>query len=205
MSSHRGDGIDNPRPIPNLSDPQTAFKVSRNPADGQLEHFIHGLITEEFDGPEPSPETLAGLATYVRSLAPGSCPVAKERRIEPGNFAWEARLAVQAAQYALDAHDRTGARLMIASARSQLGMLDERYATPGLARDRDALRAADAALAAIQDGIDAGAKDVPLRLTAWMATEPRWEKQLDRDQSRSLFDPAILAATLRKPAAQAGQ
>ena len=62
MSSHRGDRIDNPKPFPDLSGPKEKLKVSRNPADRKLETFIHGLIVEEFDGPEPTPMTLDGIA-----------------------------------------------------------------------------------------------------------------------------------------------
>ena len=55
LSSHRGDGIDNPKPIPNLSGPKTALKTDQDPASGKLEAFIDGIVTQEFDGAEPPP------------------------------------------------------------------------------------------------------------------------------------------------------
>lgn len=53
FSTHRGNGIDDPKPIPDLSGPKAKLKISQAPAEKKLEPFIHGLITEEFDGPEP--------------------------------------------------------------------------------------------------------------------------------------------------------
>jgi hypothetical protein len=70
MSSHRGDGIFNPKPIPDLAGDPAKLKVSRNPAKEDLKKFIHGLITQEFDGPEPPPAALNGLVAYVRSVSP---------------------------------------------------------------------------------------------------------------------------------------
>lgn len=40
FSSHRGNGRDDPVPIPDLSGPRA-----------RLAPFIHGLVTQEFDGP----------------------------------------------------------------------------------------------------------------------------------------------------------
>ena len=145
MSSHRGDGIDNPIAIPDLSGPVKNLKVSRDPADHKLETFIHGLVVEEFDGPEPGAMTLDGLAQYVRALSPRGCPVLPEQPIRVAEYVSDARAAVQATQFALDANDRVTARLMLASAqRSALGMIDERYAPhPHFASDRTLLRDAD--------------------------------------------------------------
>jgi len=95
---------------------------------------------------------------------------------------------MQAAQFALDAHDRVTARLMLASARSALGMIDERYAVAALARDRELLHEADLELAAIQDAVDAGKTDATLRIAEWLATAPRWIAPLERDESLSLFN-----------------
>jgi hypothetical protein len=95
---------------------------------------------------------------------------------------------MQATQFALDAHDRATARLMLASARSALGMIDERYAATALIRDRDLLRVADLELAAIQAAVDAGNSDVTLRIAAWLSKMPRWVAPLERDEPLSLFN-----------------
>jgi len=73
MSSHRGDGIFNPKAIPDLAGDPAKLKVSRDPAKDDLKKFIHGLVTQEFDGPEPPPAVLDCLAAYVRSLS-GQAP-----------------------------------------------------------------------------------------------------------------------------------
>lgn len=193
MSSHRGDGHSNPTAIPDLSGPPTSLKISRDAASRALEVFIRGLIVEEFDGPEPSALTIDSIANYVRALGPQACPPAAEQPIRLASALADARAAVQASQFALDANDRVAARLMLASARSVLGMIDERYAGPALARDRDGLREADRELATIQAAVDAGASNAPLRIVAWLAKVPRWSAALQRDESLSLFNPERLA------------
>ena len=47
FSSHRGNGVEDPRPIPDLSMAKARLKVSQRPEDRALEPFIHGLITQE--------------------------------------------------------------------------------------------------------------------------------------------------------------
>ena len=195
MSSHRGDRLDNPKPIPDLSGPVRNLKVSRDPKDRALETFIHGLIVEEFDGPEPTAMTLDGLAHYVRALSPRGCPTKPEQPVRLAEYLSDARAAAQATQFALDAHDGATARLTLASARSALGMIDERYATPMLARDRELLRESDLELAAIQDAVDTGAADASLRVTAWLAKTPRWFAPLARDERLSLFNVERLVSS----------
>ena len=195
MSSHRGDGRHNPTPIPDLSGPAHVLKVSRDPASRALETFIRGLIVEEFDGPEPARLTLDGLAIYVRMLGPVACPSAPEQSTHLASAIADARAATQAAGFALDAKDPITARLMLASARTALGTIDERYAAAALARDRELLREADRELAAIQDAIDRRKPDTASRIAAWLAKVPRWAEPLARDESRSLFNPEQLATT----------
>ncbi|MEO7251044.1 MAG: hypothetical protein ABIW30_00370 [Arenimonas sp.] len=186
MNTHRGDRTSNPIPIPDLSG--TVRKVSRDASDPALARFIHGLIVEEFDGPEPTALTLASLVTFVRELSPSACPPAREQRIRLSGHVVSARRAAQAAQFAMDAGDPATARLMLASARTELGLIDERYAAPVLGRDRQRLREADFDLAAIQQAIDSGKTDTTLRIAAWLADLPRWTGQLARDEPLSMFN-----------------
>jgi hypothetical protein len=183
MSSHRGDHLDNPKPIPDLGGPRARLKVSRDPADPALAHFIHGLITQEFDGPEPSPEVLAGLAAYVRALRPDGCR-GVDRPIRLGERLDEADTAVALAR---GSHGETR-RLLLAAARSTLGAVDERFRLPGLDRDREALRAADQALSEIRLG-QAG-------FDGWDRTWPARKRLLLSDESRSLFSPSLLRQAL---------
>jgi hypothetical protein len=181
MSSHRGDHVANPVPIPDLGGPPARLKVSRDPAGGALERFIHGLVAEEFDGPEPSPEILAGLAAYVRALRPEGCG----RGDRPITLA--SRLADVEAAVAL-ARDSRGEtrRLLLAAARSTLGAIDERF--PDAQADRALLRHADADLAAIR----AGRAD----FVRWDRSWPSRRAWLLADQRRSLFDPTQLRRAL---------
>jgi hypothetical protein len=194
MSSHRGDGIVNPTIIPDLGGPEHSRKISRDASTAQLEKFIRGLIVEEFDGPEPSKMTIDGLASYVRMLSPSACRFPAEQKIQLTNYLSDARKAVQAAQFALDAKDPATARLMLASARTALGMINERYAAAELSHDRQLLQIADLELAAIQNAIDTGADDISLRMVTWRSKMPRWEKILKRDEALSLFNPEHLTA-----------
>lgn len=183
MSSRRGDHVVNPRPIPDLGGPRALLKIPRDPADPALEHFIRGLVVEEFDGPEPAPEVLAGLASYVRALQPEGCRKG-DRPIRLGERLGEAEAAVALAREA-----RGGTRrLLLAAARSTLGAVDERFRLPGLERDRDALREADGELRAIRDG-GAG-------FETWDRSWPARRRVLLADESRSLFSARLLRQAL---------
>jgi len=192
MSSHRGDGVVNPTPIPDLAGPAHTLKISRDIKNQALEKFIHGLITEEFDGPEPGEMTINGLANYVRMLSPAACKLPAEQKIQLAVYLRDARDAMQATQYAIDANDPATARLMLASARSALGMINERYDLPRLKNDQRLLHDADLELAAIQHALDDGDDDIPIRITIWLAKMPRWTKTLEHDEAFSLFNPANL-------------
>jgi hypothetical protein len=182
MSSHRGDHVVNPKPIPDLGGPRALLKVSRDPASPALERFIHGLVAEEFDGPEPSPEVLAGLASYVRALRPEGCR-GGDRPIRLGERLGEAETAVALAR---GAQGETR-RLLLAAARSTLGAADERFRLPGLERDRDTLKAADEDLRAIREGGGFG---------TWDRNWPARKRLLLGDEGRSLFSQTLLRKAL---------
>ncbi|MBV9931473.1 MAG: hypothetical protein JO013_11085 [Alphaproteobacteria bacterium] len=177
MSSHRGDGVFNPKPIPDLAGPPDMRKISRT-RPGALETFIHGLVSEEFDGPEPPPDVLAGLAAYVRALDPAACRGGAVRLRLRDRLA-EVESAVALAR-------TTGGetrRLLLAAARSTLGAVDERFAA--LPADRALLRAADADLAAIR--ADKAGFD------RWDAAWPARKRRLLRDEGNSLYAAAKVA------------
>ena len=183
MSKKRGDGTVNPKPIPDLAGPHSARIVSRSTETRALESFIRGLIVEEFDGPEPAPAVLDGLAAYVRGTGVEQCEKGEEK-ITLQRKLDEANAAVA---LALDA-DRETARLLIASARSTLGEIDERFRLPGLERSRSILRQADSELRAIRGGEESA--------SAWLGRWPDRRRALLRDGRRSLFSPAVLRRAL---------
>jgi hypothetical protein len=198
FSTHRGNGIDDPKPIPNLSGPKAKLKVNQAPAEKKLEPFIHGLITEEFDGPEPTPAVLQGLADYVRALDPSACPAKPRQTLGVGLLMADARRAMRAAEHEAALGDAATAVVMVASARSRLGLIDERYAAPDLARSRAALRAADQRLNEAQNALRAHRPDAPRLLAAWMADSGALEAQLDAGQKESLFNPTLLTQAVKR-------
>jgi hypothetical protein len=183
MSSHRGDHIVNPKPIPDLGGSPALLKISRDPKDAALAHFIHGLITEEFDGPEPAPQVLEGLAAYVRALHPEAC-ARGDHRLTLNERLDEAEAAVRLGR---ESEGETR-RLLLAAARSTLGTIDERFTVPGLERDRALLREADSDLRALR----AGSGDFARWDRAW----PERRRRLLADEPRSLFGPAVLRRAL---------
>jgi hypothetical protein len=194
FSTHRGDDIDDPRPIPDLSGPKGKLKIDQDPAAKKLEPFLHGLVTEEFDGPEPPAAVLAGLAAYVRALDPKACPAQARQPITVKLLLSDARRALAAGETAAKAGDGPTAVLMTAAARSRLGLIDERFAAPALAPQRQALRKADTELAAIQGLLRARDAAAPAKMESWLSASRPLEAGLTARSPASLFDPARLAA-----------
>jgi len=197
FSSHRGDRIDNPKPIPDLSGPRALLKVSRDPAKPDLRNFIHGLVTEEFDGAEPPRAVMDGLAAYVRNLRPQACPPASVQPITIESVMADATRAMRAAAAATMRKDAATAILMVASARTQLGLIHERYSAPALASERAALHTADLDLASIQNDLRAGDPGAALRLALWPGQAAALTKTLQAREAKSLFNPAMLAAAMK--------
>ncbi|HEY5106905.1 MAG TPA: hypothetical protein VII73_09060 [Caulobacteraceae bacterium] len=196
MSSHRGDGIDNPRPIPDLGGPRQAFKVSRVPGSSDLRLFIDGLITQEFDGAPPPPAVLSGLAAYVRALTPQACPGgAAWRVLSVDDAVADARRAVRTALGALARGDAPSAVVMIKAARAQLGNIAERYPGASLAPQRQGLAVADLDLAAALAAIRTGNAGAALRLSTWLGRSEGWAAPLRSAEGASLYAPEVLART----------
>jgi len=194
MSSHRGNGTFDPKPIPDLAVP---VKVSRDPADPALRRFMHGLIVEEFDGAEPPPLILDGLGVYVRASRAEGCDTAGTEPVRLAAALSDIREAIGAAQVALAQGDRPAARLMISGARAMLGTIDERFTLPGMATERERLRTADAGLLAVRQGMDGGTADAAQQLNHWLKQMPGWSAPLLRAEQRSLYDRRRLAEALR--------
>ena len=187
FSSHRGDGLDDPVPIPDLSGDRAGLKVA--PAD--LTPFLHSLITEEFDGPEPPAAVLAGLAAYVASLSPDACPRADAHPITVMALMADTRRAIAAADALAARGDRAAAVVMIAAARARLFLIDERYGA--LRRERRRLRAADRRLAQIAQALREDRPTARRDLARWSSDSVKLEAALTRREARSLFDPKLLA------------
>lgn len=190
LSSHRGDKIDNSKPIPDLGGPRAKLKVSRDPKSPALRSFIRGLVTQEFDGAEPPAAVLDGLAEYARALKPEACPKAATTPIRVNTVMADGMRAARTGAQALAKKDKDTALMMLAAARTQLGLVHERYAQ--LPREAAAILTADRQLAAIQSGIRDGRAGMEMRLTQWQAQAASLTKTLARTENRSLFDAAVL-------------
>jgi hypothetical protein len=192
FSSHRGKPGFKPVPIPDLGGPKAALKVDQAPSSGALEHFIHGLVTEEFDGAEPPPSVLKGLAAYVRAMSPSACPPRASEQLTLADDFSDLRRAVRASLAAMDRKDTATSAAMAQAARSVLGAIAERYGAPGLEADLRALRVADLDLAAAADDIRDRRSDAQTGLETWLAKSAELERRLKADQSRSYYDRKVL-------------
>lgn len=187
MSEHRGDGIFNPKPIPDLGGDPAKLKVKGTP---RLREFVHGLITQEFDGPEPSPAALDSVVAYVRTLSPAACPKGPGPAITLAARLADVDSAVALAQNAYASGDSATGRDLLAAARSTLGAIDERYQVAGLEDARTHLREADAVLFQLQQAGTAGPWG------AWKRDWPTHKRKLQSAEPKSLFNRAVLRKLL---------
>jgi hypothetical protein len=192
MSSHRGDDIFNPKPIPDLAGDPAKLKVSRDPRKDDLKRFIHGLITQEFDGPEPPPAVLDGLASYVRSLSPSACKGLRSGPIRLSSVLDDVDAAMRLAEQSYAGGDQATARLLVGAARSMLGKVDERFELPGGETSRARLRDADADLRTIELARTVSPDAFRQWRHAWRARA----HQLREAEPRSYFSEAMLRRAL---------
>ncbi len=191
MSKTRGDGLFNPQPIPDLArDPP---KVSRDPASPALGSFLHGLIVEEFDGPEPSAAVLNGLATFVRAQGGTSCDASAVIHVSLDGDLDDLRTALDAAQDQLAQRDAETGWVLLAGARAILGDIHDRFAGPALATPRAELIALDRILQRAQ--LEARSKGAPDLSDATAAAE-RLGPILSKAGAQSLYNHQRLAAIL---------
>ena len=192
MSSHRGDDIFNPKPIPDLAGDPAKLKVSRDPRKDDLRSFSHGLVTLEVDGPEPPPAVLDGVVAYVRSLSAANCrgPQTVAVRLEP--MLDDVETAVRLAEEEYATGDQQSARVMLAAARSQLGAIDERFDLPGGKDNRTLLRQADSELKSIELA-DPASRSM---FHEWQAKWPARARQLRIAEPQSFFSEPVIRRAL---------
>ncbi len=194
MSSHRGDGAHNPKPIPDLADPPRLAAHDRE--SRALERFIRDLIVEEFDGREPPSAVLQGLAEYVRAVDPKACRGSDAEPVTMRGMLSDARAAVDTAHSAMRKGDGATAVFLVGAARSQLGRVDERFRLPGLEQSRALLRRSDLELRLIEGEIRGHLPDASKRMQAWLRRWPDLKRALQRQEGRSFFSPRVLRRSL---------
>jgi hypothetical protein len=196
MSSHRGDGVFNPKIIPNLAG--GAPQISRDPDSPALRTFIRGLVVEEFDGAEPSPATLDGLAVYVRALGGKKCRTIPSEAASSGLALTEATGILWLANAALESGDAATAALMVGSARSTLGRAYERFADPSLTSERATIERLDDDLRAIREGLGRGNQASLAAILIWSKSAEAAKANLAAAEPRSLYNRAKLSEALTR-------
>lgn len=182
FSAARANERFDPQPIPDLAKPG---KIARDSSARTLEHFLRGLIVEEFAGREPEAGEIEALAAYVRAIAP--CEGGAD---EPRRMREQIELATTMVRLAAVASTRGEARtatILVGGARHQLGLLYERLADPQLGAERALVLSASRQL---QPGGVAPAP-TPAALRSW---EERFRRDivphLLRAEPRSLYAPS---------------
>jgi hypothetical protein len=193
MSSHRGDGMFNPKPIPDLAGDPAKLKISRDPSRDDLTKFIHGLITQEFDGAEPPKPVLDGVVAYVRSLSAANCRGPATTPITLAGLLDDVDKAVLLARREFAEGDPETGRLLLGAARSTLGKIDERFELGDDSGARRVLHDAADELGQIEHA-------ETVRSGSFEDWNGKWTDRvrlLRVSEPRSLFSGAILRRELR--------
>jgi hypothetical protein len=189
MSRKRGDGAFNPVRIPDLV--LDTPKISRARSNGDLRHFIDGLITEEFDGAAPPPLILDGLVAYIRALDKNAC-VDQEEALTLDRHLSDMTVALFGAAAAYKQEDMRSAALLVGSARATLGLIFERYNRANLAPQRRQILAYDARLAKLQSAFTASDARAIARLSGRPIDPQLVLGRLNASRGQSLYDVKTL-------------
>lgn len=187
-SKVRGDGIANPLDIPDLAGvtQRTTFGHLRDPS---LEHFVHGVMVEEFQGEEPSVEVMASVIAYMRALNEGECA----RGMSPVTLtsaAEDVRRAIAAA----DGASVETSRLVLLAAQDAMGRIVERLPARRFARERQTFEALSRELSAMRNG-DVGA-NMETALPGWRARFDAAVARVARRERQTYFNERTLARAL---------
>jgi hypothetical protein len=174
-------------PVP-IADLALSTKVSRDPVAQSLEPFIRNQIVDEFAGEEPSQATLHALASYVRAIR--VCPNHANTPVP-----WRLHDQLVGVKGALDASsasaekgDLKQAKLLVAAARHQLGLVNERYAGSKLTRERALLVEVSRELQNITAS-DGSADSFRIAIIGWQSRfDKQHTPQLARTERLSLYN-----------------
>ena len=183
FSVARGNGTFDPKPIPDLALPG---RIARDAESRALEHFLRGLIVEEFSGRPPGDGALGDLATYVRAVKP--CPGRTDESVRLASRIELFRDSVRSAARAAATGDIRTADVLTGSARWQLGLIDERIAAGGHPRARHELLQVSRRLQTIREGTVSPTTLGELLARFDRQTAPR----LLRAEATSLYRPEVV-------------
>jgi hypothetical protein len=188
----RGNGVNDPVPIPDLAMPG---KISREQTDPALILFTRNLIVDEFSGKQPSAAMLNALAAYMRAVQSCAGGVGADADQDRG---LNDQLAIidAALDSAITMHqigDHAATNVLISGARHQLGLIDERYTAARFKQERLLLLNASKQLQAIANAADQ--RKLPKLLQIWRQDFGRkLTRRLKAGETQSLYDGKQIAA-----------
>lgn len=188
-SRTRGDGAPNPVDIPDLAGVgvRSGFGRARDPS---LEHFVRGVVVEEFQGQATPAQAMKGLLDYLRALDAAACPTGPQ----PITLALAAEDVHGALDAATNAEDQT-ARLLLLAAQDAMGRIAERLPSPTFAPEHAQLEALARELGAMRASADLGAA-LETSLPGWRARFDAAVAAIAPRESRTYFNEAALRAAL---------
>lgn len=189
-SKVRGDGVMNPRPIPDLVGVGSRQTHGQH-SDPSLEHFVHSVIEEEFQGPPPSPQSFDDLIYYLRALDPQRCGA--DVRITLADAANDVRRAVNAAQSA----NAPTASMLLLAAQDAVGRVVERLPEARFAGQRAGLETLSRDLGAMRYSTDVRAA-LQTGAAGWSARFDAVVAQIAPRERRTYFNEAVLRTALSR-------
>jgi hypothetical protein len=185
----RGDGVMNPRAIPDLAGvaSRASFGANHEPS---LERFVHSVIVEEFQGHEPPPGARDAVLAYLHALDASACRQAPQK-VTVATLADDIRRAVAAAAETAQAGDAATADLTLLAAQDAIARLSERLPPGRFTREHQTLEALSRELG------DARAARPFILPTSWSARFDAVAARLQRQERRTFTNPRVLRAALR--------
>jgi hypothetical protein len=197
-SAVRGDGVMNPRSIPDLAGVgrRTTFGSG---GETSLEAFVRSVIVEEFQGPPPETRAFDAVIAYLRALDVKNCPEG-ETRITLADAAEDVRRALAAARASARESDVDSASLAVFAAQEALGRIVERLPARSFARERRVLENLARELGEARAAPDIGAA---LGAPGWMVRFDATIARLAPRERRTFFNEVALQNALRENARMA--
>ncbi len=190
-SKVRGDGVMNPREIPDLAG-VGARPTHGRLADPSLEHFVHSVIEEEFQGQAPSPRAFNAVIAYLRSLDANICSPG-EIAITLSDAAGDVRRAVSAAQ----GEDAATSSALILAAQNAMGRIAERLPQTRFGSQRAALEALSRELGAMRRSANVAAA-LETDTAGWSVRFDAIIAQIEPREHETYFNEARLQTALSR-------
>lgn len=187
-SKTRGDGLLNPRDIPDLAGvgDRSALGQARDPS---LEHFVSGVVVDEFQGQRLPDEAFGALIAYLRSLRADDC--AGSVQITLADTAGEVRRALNAAVVS----GPQTASLLLLAAQDGIGRIVERLPRRRFGVERRRLEMLARELGSVRSSANTS-EALTAVLPGWMARFDATARSLARREDVTYFDETTLGDAL---------